>query len=398
MRIAFSRILLASLAVLHASGCNRAAPDPLSHEMYVWQLAWTLAVRSALERTSPVMARVHVLALEIDPFGEVREPALDVETLRRLATPVVPVVRIDGRARDLPRARGRISAMLENWKRQLLPLSALEIDFDCGTSQLDAYARFLTDLRSQMPAGTRLTITALPAWMSSPQLPVLARAADEVVLQVHSVRDPVNGLFNADEALGWIEAYSRLSSTPFKVALPTYGSRVRWAGDGRVVSVESETSPVFSGGVSRELAVDPEAMARFVRDLSARRVKGLAGIVWFRMPTDADKRAWSVPTFLAVIQSKPLHHSVSATFSPRGAGGGDIVITNTGTLDAPVPKEIRLDATCRDADAVSGYVLERRDGSLRWARASARMMRAGATVNVGWANCSEPGAPLEISY
>jgi hypothetical protein len=288
--------------------------------------------------------------------------------------------------------------MLENWKRLQLPLSALEIDFDCGTFQLEAYTRFLTDLRAQLPPETHLTITALPAWMSSPQLPALTRVVNDVVLQVHSVRSPEHGLFNADEALGWIEAYSRLSSTPFRVALPTYGSRVRWATDGRVVSVESETSPVATGGVSRELAVDPEAMGDFVRALSARRVKGLAGIVWFRMPTDADRRAWSVPTFLAVIQSKPLHHSVSATFTRRGAGSGDIVITNTGNLDAPVPKEIRLDADCREADAVSGYVLERRDGSLRWARTSAAMMRAGATVNVGWANCSESGAPLEISY
>lgn len=397
MRIAFLRILLASLAALHVSGCNRAALSPLSHEMYVWQLAWTPAVTSALERTAPSMARVHVLALEIDPLGEVHEPALDAEALRKLAALVIPVVRIDGRAQDLPRARAHIGTMLESWKRQQLPLSALEIDFDCGTSQLDAYARFLRGLRSQMPAGTRLAITALPAWMSSPQLPALARVADEVVLQVHSVRNPVNGLFDAEEALGWIDAYSRLSVTPFRVALPTYGSRVRWA-DGRVVSVESETSPVLSRGVSRELAADPEAMAGFVRELSARRVRGLAGIVWFRMPTDADRRAWSVPTFLAVIQSKPFHRSIRATFVPRGGGSGDIVITNTGSLDAPVPKEIRLDASCRDADAVSGYVLDRRDRSLRWQRTSAKMMRSGAALNVGWANCSDSGAPLEISY
>jgi hypothetical protein len=91
-------------------------------------------------------------------------------------------------------------------------------------------------------------------------------------------------------------------------------------------------------------------------------------------------------------------YRVSAKFERRGAGGGDIVITNDGNLDAPVPREIRLDATCGDADAVSGYALERRGDSLRWTRASAAMMRAGATVNVGWANCSETGAPLEISH
>jgi hypothetical protein len=116
------------------------------------------------------------------------------------------------------------------------------------------------------------------------------------------------------------------------------------------------------------------------------------------MPTDADRRAWSVPTFLAVVQSQPLLRSVSARFERRGTSGGDIVITNAGTLDAPAPKEIRLNASCRDADAVSGYILQRREGSIRWARATMGMMRAGATVNVGWAHCSEMEHSLEISY
>jgi hypothetical protein len=249
-----------------------------------------------------------------------------------------------------------------------------------------------------LPSDTRLTITALPAWMSSPRLRNLANGVDEVVLQVHSVRNPVQGLFNADEAYEWIEAYARLSDKPFKVALPTYGSKVQWSSEGRIVSVESETRPRPGAGVNRELAADPEVIAEFLRKLSRRRVKGLSGIVWFRMPTDADRRAWSVPTFLAVVQSQPLQRSVSARFERRGLSGGDIVITNTGTLDAPAPKEIRLNAACRDADAVSGYILQRREGSTRWARATAGMMRAGASVNVGWANCSETEHGLEISY
>ena len=366
--------------------------------MYVWQLAWTPAVRSALERTAPAMARVHVLALEIDPRGPVRVPSIDVEALRALDRPVVAVVRIDGRAKDLPSAESHVRELLHRVKDHGLALHALEIDFDCGTSQLESYERFLADVRGMLPAEIHLAITALPAWIASPRLPALTARADEVVLQVHSVRNPVHGLFNPDEAHEWIESYARLSAKPFKVALPTYGSRVEWGSDGRVVAVESEMRPRSGAGLSRELAVDPQVMSEFLGRLSRSPVQGLSGVVWFRMPVDTDRRAWSVSTFLAVVRSQPLHRLVSASFERRDTNAGDIVIANTGNLDAPAPKEIRLDASCHAADAVSGYVLQRSDGSLRWTRATAGMMRAGAKVNIGWAHCTEVERPLAVSY
>jgi hypothetical protein len=389
--IPFPLLLLA----LCVAGCGSARPLP--QEMYVWQLAWTPAVRSALERTSPAMARVHVLALEIDPVGESREPALDVEALRQLVQPPVPVVRIDGRARDLVLAQPGIRALLQRWRNLQLPVQAIEIDFDCATGQLDAYARFLSELRAQLPPATQLVITALPAWMASPHLPELARRADEVVLQVHSVSDPVQGLFDAGRAREWIERYARITSTPFKVALPAYGSKVQWNERGHVVAVVSETRASPGIGLQSELAVDPQVLAAFVQRLARHPVPHLSGIVWFRMPTDADQRAWSVPTFLAVVRAQPLRHEVTARFEPHG-DGGDIVIANTGTLDAPAPRSVRLDAECDAADAVSGYTLQRRAGSLRWERSSAGSMRAGATVHIGWANCGHGVAPLEINY
>lgn len=168
--------------------------------MYVWQLAWTPSVRSALERTAPSMARVHVLALEIDPRGQVRQPSLDVEALRHLGRPFIAVVRIDGRATDLPIAKDHIRDLLQRLQLQQLEPQAIEIDFDCSTSQLESYGQFLADVRALLPLETRLTITALPAWMASPRLSGLSEFADEVVLQVHSVRNPIHGLFNPDEA------------------------------------------------------------------------------------------------------------------------------------------------------------------------------------------------------
>lgn len=388
------RILPILLALLAGSGCERAAV-PLTHEMYVWQLVWTPAVSTALGQTAPSMARVHVLAMEIDPVGALRQPSLDEEALRALPQPVVAVVRIDGRVTDLPPALQHISTLLQDWQHRQLAMQALEIDFDCATSQLANYAVFLARLRPLLPPGVRLMITALPAWLDSPRLAELSRRVDQVVLQVHSVSNPIHGLFDAEQSYQWIEEYAALSPAPFLVALPTYGSQVRWDEDGHIVAVTSETSTNPGGGVSRELAVEPDVMAAFMRRLSQHPVKGLAGIAWFRMPTGVDERAWSVATFLAVVQSRPLLHSVSARLEPRGAGG-DIVIENTGTLDAPAPQVIQLTGSCREADAVNGYALQRQGDTLQWVRTSARMMRAGARVSIGWANCDDSGARVEV--
>jgi len=391
-----ARNLSLLLAMLVSAGCQRAA-SPLNHDMYVWQLAWTPAVSAALAATAPAMTRVHVLALEIDPVGGLRQPSLDAAALHALSQPLVAVVRIDGRVTDLPPAIDHIRAMLQEWQRLQLPMQALEIDFDCGTAQLDRYAGFLAEVRPLLPRDVKLMITALPAWMASQRLPELIGAADQVVLQVHSVMDPVQGLFDADQAYQWIEKFSAIATQPFLIALPTYGSEVRWDEDGRILAVTSETTARIGSGVNRELAVDPVTMSAFVRRLARHPVAKLAGIAWFRMPTAADERAWSVATFLAVVRSDPLQRSVVARLVANGSGG-DIVIENTGLLDAPVPQSIQLRGTCREADAVNGFVLKRTGHTLQWTRTTDRMMRAGAVVSVGWANCEPVSTPLEVSY
>lgn len=385
------------LITLGMGGCSRGAPIELVHDVYVWQLAWTPSVRTALARTAPSVERVHVLALEVDPLGDVRRASIDADALRALGQRLVAVIRIDGRSEDLPLALDDVRNVLQAWRSQGLEAQAVEIDFDCGTLRLEAYAQFLRAVREVLAPDMQLYITALPAWLSSPHLATVARLADEVVLQVHSVRNPMQGLFTANEAYEWLRAYARVSPRPFKVALPTYGSRVGWHDDGRIASIDSEMRPRMAGVFSRELAVDPEVMVEFLRRLSREPVPGLSGVVWFRMPTDADRRAWSVTTFLAVIRGTPLRQTISATLERRGAASTrDVVVVNTGNVDAPAPLQIRIEGQCRNADAVSGYILQRDAGSVRWVRASARAIRAGAAINVGWADCMNAEQPLEI--
>jgi hypothetical protein len=279
-------------------------------------------------------------------------------------------------------------------------VEAVEIDFDCASARLDDYSAFLRKLRVQMPTGIGLLITALPTWLASPaSLRRLVYTADEVVLQLHAVRNPHSGLFAADDALNWLRAFSKVTTKPFKASLPTYGTKVVWAADGRLAAVESENPIRLITAPTRELTSDPQQIADFVRAVERQPPKGLAGFVWFRMPTDADRRAWSVDTFLAVIDGRPLPRTVFAEFtSEKRSGRGDILLRNTGAFDAPLPKLIRIRARCASADGVSGYLVQRELGEVRWLRESPAMLRAGSAVNVGWVSCVEGHHVLEVEF
>ena len=390
-------LALAVAIVVSAVACSRAHPVPLDQEFYVWQLAWTPRVVEAINRTAPAARRLHILALEVSPTGEVRRASISPDVIRSLHARRTTVVRIDGRFQNLTRALQPIAHLIEDWKVLGLNVDTLEIDFDCGSRQLAAYAQFLRALRARVPHNVALTITALPAWLPSMDLADLVQLADDVVLQVHSVRDPRRGLFNADEAYQWLQQYARVVARPFKVALPAYGSRVEWDAEGRIAGIDSEVPVGRFGSVGAELAADPRDMAQFLKRLSTEAVPGLYGVVWFRMPTAADHRAWSIETFSAVLAGTSLHSSLRADLRAKDPhSASDLILSNAGNLDLPAPAWIRVRGQCPEADAINGYLLERGDRWLQWIPQSPRTLRAMTTINVGWIRCETTKPQLEV--
>ncbi|MFY0577454.1 DUF3142 domain-containing protein [Cystobacter fuscus] len=198
-------------------------------------------------------------------------------------------------------------------------MRGIEVDHDCATAALAGYADWLERERAALEGELSLSITALPTWSGSPALPRLASLPDHVVLQVHAVRAPT--LFTAGQARGFVEAWARVTDRPFQVALPTYRVRLR---DGTPLSAE------------------PREVARFLAALRERPVAGVSGLVWFRLGHRGDAEAWSLPTLTAVVRGEPL----VPRFLPRlvDAGGGtlDIVLENTGHVDAEAPTRLSL--------------------------------------------------------
>src|SRR5262249_48126099 len=159
----------------------------------------------------------------------------------------------------------RMAALLERIVARVAaaPLAGVEIDYDCPTARLASYAGFLAELRARLPRRLALSITALPSWLSSPQLEGVARDLDEIVPQVAAVDDPRRGLFDAAQAGRWVRAFARRIPRPLRVALPAYDVRVSWRADGRLASVEGER-PLLGGGRNGELlSASPQTVAGF---------------------------------------------------------------------------------------------------------------------------------------
>lgn len=386
------------LCVIGLSGSMpqiRATATPLPHDAYVWQRAWTPHVISSVSRSSDIVRAWRLLLAEADASGRwatVNIPWSDVQATRK---PVIGVIRIDGRLDE-----ARIPAMLDQVMARLEPVSAalagVEIDYDCPTSKLATYTRFLAALRSRLAPSLKLSITALPTWMTSSQLEPLTRDLDEIVLQVHAVDDPRRGLFDPDQAERWVREFGRRIHRPFRVALPAYDVRVTWRSDGRLASVEGEM-PLRIGRSGELLAAAPEAVLEFLHAMRRGAPEDLVGIAWFRLPTDADSRAWSLQTWRAVIAGELPAARLSAGLVPAERTDlWTVTLSNDGPADAALPRQVRLDPACEAADGANGFRLAAAGGPLVLEAARGGRLRANRKRIIGWARCTEPERMLDV--
>jgi hypothetical protein len=377
---------LLSLCLLLAA-CGRT-PAPLPNDAYVWQRAWTPALVSALHDSDDIVATWHVLGAEMDAAGRWADTAPDYAALAAVRQPVVLVLRLDGRADrlDADTVAARLRDRLGAWRTAGVHVAGVEIDYDCATARLPAYTAFLARLRQGLDL--LLAITALPTWLQSPALDALLAVPDSSILQVHAVLDPAMGLFNPRRAAAWAEDYARHTQRPWRVALPSYGTRVAWDDTGRIIAVESERPALAPAARAAELLAQPQVLADFSADLRRRPPAGLAGLVWFRLPTDNDQRAWSTATWRAVLTRQPLHADL--TLTPVGTGPTrDLLLVNQGNADAALPGIIRIAGDCAAADGINGYALERDNTGFYLRSTQDGLLRAHFQRNIGWLRCND---------
>ncbi|MFO1057195.1 MAG: DUF3142 domain-containing protein [Dongiaceae bacterium] len=369
------------------TGAARPGARPLAHDAYVWQRQWTPALRTALAEAGPLVRQWRVLAAESDG-GRLQPVALDAAALA--GHPATLVVRIDGRLADLDDDAliDGIAGLLTRWRNAGLSPAALEIDHDCGSAALASYAAFIERLRRRLPA-MPLAITALPAWPATAARDRLFAQADEIVLQVHAVADPRRGLFDPVQARRWIDALARTGRL-FRVALPTYGSRVAWRADGRLLAVVSERPLLAGGAEARELIAAPAAVAGLLEDLASDPPAGLRGIAWFRLPTVEDRRSWSLATWRAVIGGALPASPLTLAAETDAAGLTQLALVNASPVDAELPARIDLPPGCAEADGVNGYALQREGTRPVLLRQQPGLLPGRRRQPVGWMRCTIP--------
>ncbi|MGL4837192.1 MAG: DUF3142 domain-containing protein [Shewanella sp.] len=402
--------LLLCISVALMSACHPPAPpqsltnsptasaSPLTQEVYIWQRQWRPAHQLALEQSRESFQGLRVLALQAHPHPKEGLRWFDVAVnhswLQQDPRPKIAVIRIDGKLTHINDAKvlEHIRQLVGRWQAEGTPLAGIEIDHDSPSSQLQVYHDFLRKLRSQLPAGLKLSITALPAWLTSPDFEPLMGQIDQLVLQIHSVSDPRLGLFDPVKGWQWVKQLSAKSTVPYFIALPTYGSALINTPSG--TTVESETPLRLASHArdsAQELQADPVQLQQFVQQLGALTDEKLAGIIWFRLPLAGDKRIWPLRTLIAVAHQGALAADIQLTLSHQALNTAapkpqmptptptpiataahrvdlyKLVLINQGNIPGALPETLSLAGiACSEYDAQNGYRVQAREGELQW--------------------------------
>lgn len=385
----FVRLVSLLTALTLLNGCDQREAPPLDQQLYIWQRQWTPSHEAALRDSRADFSTLRVLALQAFPQARWHRALIDPELLKHDGRPLIAVIRLDGQLKSLDQNEVtlQIQQVLSDWQTQGLTVAGLEIDHDAGNARLSAYREFLLHLRTVLPVSMPLSITALPAWLGSAELPALLAAVDSSVLQVHAVSDPRRGLFDPDQARQWTNAWSRITKKPFYLALPAYGVALL-PNDGGAPVVESETR-IERDGKRQELLADPQQLSQLAAQLRNDPPNHLAGLIWFRLPLANDRRAWSLTTLRAVSRGDALHSRLTLSFTEH-QGLYDVSLINQGNLDSAWPERITVAVQgCDGADALAGYALQQGPDLLTFTRLREGRIAAGGQRAVGWARCSK---------
>jgi hypothetical protein len=213
------------------------------------------------------------------------------------------------------------------------------------------------------------------------------------VLQVHAVDRPALGLFSRERARAAVDAFARRSNRPLRVALPAYGHRLVLDERDAVVAVESEEPRAAArapGARVVDVWAEPADVQAFLRELEsvAAASPTLAGVVWFRLPVDGDRRGWSFQTLDAVRGPAPVAPVVAVYIADA-----DVIVENTGAVDAALPAHIALDVDGLVAgDGVAGCTFDAAGAlgraSFTCPSSSGARLAPGERQIIGWVRAS----------
>jgi hypothetical protein len=210
----------------------------------------------------------------------------------------------------------------------------LQLDIDCATGSLSAYAKFLAEVRKQLPPGKELSITALLDWFrDGTEIAKVIEQVDEFVPQFYDVGNAYDAPVIAAkiDPEKWAPRFNRFEKR-YRLGISTFG-RARLpssqrlyrnilpldlANDGgyRLTTQQNDTrelvlnyAPMGEGEPVQFIVPTPEGVHEAVE--SAKKFGGYAaGVVFFRWPNEDEtlamppEEALGVPLKPAELETK----------------------------------------------------------------------------------------------
>jgi hypothetical protein len=230
------RALAAGLALALALAASAAAAEPVDPARYRQFWLWGGVVPNAALRNA---ATIYVLQ------GRVAAAHGHPVLARQGAAPAALgaaeaylVFRLETLAWDEGLVAG-FSNIAAAWEHAGARVAGIQLDFDARTPHLDDYARFLGQVRQDLPERYRLSITGLLDWSTGgapAAFEAMAGTVDEIVFQAYRGRQTIA---HVDAYLGAV-ARTRL---PFKIGLVEGGA---WEPN---AEARLAASPYFRGAV-----------------------------------------------------------------------------------------------------------------------------------------------------
>ncbi len=396
------------LVVLLAFGLAKAEAASLSHDVYVWQRAWTPAVQAAAAEHGAAFRSMVILRAEVTWKGEKPQLAqvpIDYHSLTKIKRPIGLALRIGPYSGSFAAAAPAIyladlsGKIVTDAKTGGLDPSELQLDFDCAASKLDGY-RDWVEIITKRIYPTRLVITALPAWLDRMEFRSLAQAAGSYVLQVHSLERPgnINAPFTLCDptfARRSVQKAAALGVT-FRVALPTYGYVMAFDASGAFLGLSAE-GPQKNWPPDarlREIRSDPLEIARLVQEWSVGPAGPLQGVIWYRLPVETDTLNWRWPTLSAMVEARLPRKSVRVKAHRVEPGLTQISLVNDGEIDISSRLAVQTrwhGARLLAGDGLRGFELA--DQALSSARlqttAHPWRLPAGDEQVIGWLRLNE---------
>jgi Protein of unknown function (DUF3142) len=130
----------------------------------------------------------------------------------------------------------------------------MQLDLDVPTRLLPRYARVLRLVRTQLPAGTQLSVTGLPTWMESNALADVLAATDFWVPQCYGATIPTRleeiAPITTPASVARSVARARELHHPFYAGLAAYGYALLYTQNGAAIDLRGNIDPA-------RIAADP---------------------------------------------------------------------------------------------------------------------------------------------